>query len=243
MLLAAALPLLFSLLGADTVKAAPPKPSPIRFTGDVGYVATSGNTSVQTLNVGDKISAKLGGTTLSQQFAVVSGRSKGQTVVSIWRASVRIDAAVAKRLAIYTSLTYERNVFAGLASRTSAVTGLSSEVIKTTNDRLVFEGGVSLTAQRAVLNTGSSLDFLGGRAASLYQHHIGPRAVLSQSIEFLPNFRQSEDLRINTETSLLAPLTRQVGMKLAYAIRFDGLPNPGYQETDRLFTSGIQISL
>ena len=242
MLLAAALPLAFSLIAADTVKAAP-KPSPIKFTGDVGYVATAGNTSVQTLNVGDKISAKFGGMTLSQQFAVVNGRSKGQTVVSIWRASVRIDAAVAQRLAVYTSLNYERNVFAGLASRTSAVTGLSSEVIKTAEDRLVFEGGVSLTAQRAVIGKGSSLDFLGGRAASVYQHHLGPRALLSQSIEFLPNFRQGEDLRINTETSLLAPLTRQVGIKLAYAIRFDGLPNPGYQETDRLFTSGIQISL
>ena len=242
MLLAAALPLFLSLLAADTVKAAP-KPSPVKFTGDVGYVATSGNSSVQTLNVGDRVSAKFGGMTLSQQFAAVNGRSKGQTVVSIWRASVRIDAAVARRLAVYTSLNYERNVFAGLASRTSAVTGLSSEVIATTNDRLVFEGGVSLTAQRAVINKGSSLDFLGGRAASVYQHHLGPRALLSQSIEFLPNFRQSEDLRINTETSLLAPLTRQVGIKLAYAIRFDGLPNPGYLETDRLFTSGIQTSL
>jgi putative salt-induced outer membrane protein YdiY len=163
MLLAVALPLFFSLLGADTVKAAPPKPSPIKFTGDVGYVATSGNTSVQTLNIGDKISAKFGGTTLSQQFAVVNGRSKGQTVVSIWRASLRIDAAVAKRLAIYTSLTYERNTFAGLASRTSAVTGLSSEVVKTANDRLVFEGGLSLTAQRAVLNT----SLAAGRQASI----------------------------------------------------------------------------
>lgn len=243
MLLVAALPLVLSLLGADTVKAAPPKPSPIKFTGDVGYVATSGNSSVQTLNVGDRISAKFGGTTLSQQFAVVNGRSKGQTVVSIWRASVRIDAAVSKQLAIYTSLNYERNTFAGLASRTSAVSGLSSEVIKTANDRLVLEGGLSLTAQRAVVNKGSNLDFLGGRAASIYERHIGPRALLRQAIEFLPNFRQSEDLRINTETSLLAPLTRQVGIKLAYAIRFDGLPNPGYQETDRLFTSGIQISL
>ncbi len=243
MLLAAALPLFLTLLGADTAKTAPPKPSPIKFTGDVGYVATSGNTSVQTLNIGDKISAKFGGTTLSQQFAVVNGRSKGQTVVSIWRASFRVDAAVAKRLAIYTSLTYERNTFAGLASRTSAVTGLSSEVVKTANDRLVFEGGLSLTAQRAVVNKGNSLDFLGGRAASVYQRKIGPRALLTQTVEFLPNFRQSEDLRINTETSLLAPLTRQVAMKIAYAIRYDGLPNPGYQDTDRLFTSGIQISL
>lgn len=243
MLLAAALPLMLSLIGADTVKAVPPKPSPVKFTGDVGYVATSGNSSVQTLNVGNRIAAKFGDMTLSQQFAIVNGRSKGQTVVSIWRASVRLDAAIAKKLSLYTSLTYERNVFAGLVSRTSAVTGLSAEVVKTSKDRLVFEGGLSLTAQRAVSNAGPSLDFVGGRAASVYQHHLSPRALLSQSIEFLPNFRQGEDLRINSETSALAPLTRQVGIKLSYGIRFDGLPPPGYLTTDRLFTSGIQISL
>jgi putative salt-induced outer membrane protein YdiY len=243
MLLAAALPLIISLLGADTGKVVPPKASPVKFTGDVGYVATSGNTSVQTLNVGDKISAKVGGVTFSQQFAAVNGRSKGQTVVSIWRASVRVDAAIAKNLALYTSLTYERNVFAGLASRTSAVTGLSAQVVKTAKDLLVFESGLSLTSQRAVNNAAPGLDFLGGRAASVYQHHLSSRALLSQSIEFLPNFRQSEDLRINTETSALAPLTRQVGIKLSYAIRFDGLPPTGYLTTDRLFTSGIQISL
>ncbi len=243
MLLAAALPLILSLFGADTGKAVPPKASPMKFTGDVGYVATAGNSSVQTLNVGDKIAARFGGVTLSQQFTAVNGKSKGQTVVSLWRASVRVDAAVAKQLALYTSLTYERNVFAGLASRVSAVTGISADVIKTTKDRLVFETGLSLTAQRAVNNTVPGLDFLGGRAASVYQHHLNSRAVLSQSIEFLPNFNQNEDLRINTETSALAPLTRQVGIKLSYVIRFDGLPPPGYLTTDRLFTSGIQISL
>ena len=243
MLLAVVLPLVLSLVGADTVKAAPRKPPPIKFTGDVGYVATSGNTSVQTLNVGDKLSAKLGAMTLSQQFAAVNGRSKGQTVVSIWRVAFRVDAAVASRLAVYTSLTFERNVFAGLSSRTSAVTGLSAQVVKTERNHLVFEGGLSLTAQRATASKGSSLDFLGGRAASAYSHHLGPRAVMSQSIEFLPNFRQSEDLRVNSETSLLAPLTRQVGIKLSYAIRYDGLPPTGYMSTDRLFTSGIQISL
>jgi putative salt-induced outer membrane protein len=242
-LLTVALPLILSLVGADTVKVAPKKPSPVKFTGDVGYVATSGNTSVQTLNLGDKVTAKTGAMTLSQQFAVVNGRSKGQTVASSWRGAVRIDAAVAKTLAVYTSLTFERNVFAGLASRSSAVTGLSAEVIKTTEDRLVVEGGISLTAQRAVVNKGSNLDFLGGRAATAYQHHIGPRALLSQSIEFLPNFHQGEDLRINSESALLAPLTRQIGIKLSYVIRFDGLPQPGYLSTDRLFTSGIQISL
>lgn len=243
MMLVVALPLLLSLVGADTVKA-PMKPVHVKFTGDVGYVATSGNTSVQTLNLGNKITAQTGTMTLSEQFVVVNGRSKGQTVTSNWRGALRLDAGVAKTLAVYTSLTFERNVFAGLSSRISSVTGLSANVIKTKEDHLVVEGGISLTSQRAVNSTtGSNLDFLGGRAATAFQHHIGTRASVSQSIEFLPNFHQSEDFRINSESTLLAPLTRQVGVKLSYVVRFDGVPQPGYLNTDRLFISGIQISL
>mgnify|MGYP000900522955 CR=1 FL=1 len=41
----------------------------------------------------------------------------------------------------------------------------------------------------------------------------------------------------------LAIFTRQFSVKLSLQIRYDGAPAAGYQTTDRLFTSGIQISL
>ena len=60
-------------------------------------------------------------------------------------------------------------------------------------------------------------------------------------MEFLPNLQESRDVRLNTETSLVAPLSGKVAIKLAYAIRFDNLPEPGFKKTDRVFTSGVQI--
>ena len=66
---------------------------------------------------------------------------------------------------------------------------------------------------------------------------------MSQSVELLPNFRERDDIRINTESALLAPITKQVGVKLTYVVRYDGLPEEGYQTTDRVFTSGIQVTL
>lgn len=245
MALLPALALLISM--TDTTHAQPAKvaPSvpPARFTGDAGFVSSTGNTSVQTLNVGDKISATVDPFTFTQQFSLVYGRSKGATIAASWGAMLRTDVAVHQDVAVYAAVTYERNTFAGLASRVGTVTGLSAEVIKTKTDKLVVEGGVSITSQRGVVVSPQNADFLGGRAATAFVHQIGPRASIAQSIELLPNFREGADLRINTETALLAPFTHNAAVKLSYVIHYDGVPEPGYFSTDRLFTSGIQVTL
>jgi putative salt-induced outer membrane protein YdiY len=238
---------LVAAIAADTtpksVVKVPPKVPPVRFTGDAGFVSTSGNSTVQTLNLGDKIVARLDALTFTQQFAVVHGETDGSTVASSWRGMVRTDLAVRDGVGVYGSVTYERNTLAGLAGRVGTVTGLSAQLLKSKTDKLVLEGGVSITSQRGTVANLQDQDFLGGRAATSYVHQLGPRASIAQSIELLPNFRESADLRINTETALLAPFTHKAAVKLSYTIHYDGVPEPGFYNTDRLFTSGIQITL
>ena len=234
---------LAAVVSDTTPKAPPTKPSPVKFTGDAGFVSTTGNSSVQTLNLGDKIVARVDAFTFTQQFGVVHGESNGATVASSWRGLLRTDMVVHDNIGMYGSVTYERNTLAGLASRVGTVTGLTAQVLKTKTDKLVFEGGVSITTQRGtVANTGDQ-DFLGGRAATAFVHQLGPRASFTQSVELLPNFHESSDLRINTETALIAPFTSKAAVKLSYIVHFDGVPEPGFYSTDRLFTSGLQITL
>ena len=242
MIVAAALPLLLLTAQADTVAR---KPAEFKFTGDIGYVSTSGNSSVETLNVGDKFSAKIDDVTLSQAFTLIYGESKGETVTSLYRASLRVDKGLRTQccFSAYALLNYERNTFAGLASRVSGVAGLAAQLLNGGRNKLVVESGLSLTRQRGTGTRGRDVDFIGGRAATTFTHQFGPKASISQTLEVLPNFRESEDLRINTESALVAPITSRVGVKLSYVIRYDGLPESGFGTTDRLFTSGIQISL
>ena len=240
MLLALAL---LAAAASDTTPKSPPKPPPVRFTGDAGFVSTSGNSSVQTLNVGDKVIVRLNALTFTQQFGVVHGESNGATVASSWRGLVRTDMIVHDNVGVYGSVTFERNTLAGLSSRVGTVTGLSAQILKTKTDKLVLEGGVSINTQRGTVANLQDQDFLGGRAATAFVHQLGPRASIAQTVELLPNFHESADLRINTETALLAPFTRKAAVKLSYVIHYDGVPEPGFYSTDRLFTSGIQITL
>lgn len=215
----------------------------IRFTGDAGYVATSGNSSVQTLNVGYKVTAKVGAWGFDQRFAVVHGKNRGATVTSLWRGSVRGDYTLKAGVTVYDLLSYERNIFAGLDSRVSNVFGVSAVAFDDTTNTLAIEAGLSLTTQRGIAPKGRDMDFLGGRLATSYVYRIGPKASFAQLVELLPNFRESEDLRVNSESSVLAPITRQIGLKISYVIRYDGLPETGFMTTDRLFTSGLQVTL
>ncbi len=234
------LPLLLVVAQADTTHV----PPVIKFIGEVGYVATSGNQSVKTLNVGNKLSAKFDDLTLSQTFVRVYGESEGETITSLTRASMRMDKGLRDSpFTAYGLLTYERNTFAGLASRVTGSSGLTALVLKSDVDKVLVEGGLSLNRQRGTGLKGKDSDFLGGRAASTYTHQFSKQTAFVQVVEFLPNFRESEDLRVNTETAITAPITSRIGLKLSYVIRYDGLPQDGFLTTDRLFTSGVQVTL
>lgn len=232
------------LQGQGTPPAAQSPPPPrvvVRMTGDLGFVSTGGNSSVQTVNLGHKIVAKSGKTTLTEQFSLVHGRSKGETITSLWQGGLRADYALPSIYSSYLSAQYERNTFSGLSSRVTTTAGLTAHLLRRPNNRLSVEGGITLTAQRFVESKKPDVDALGGRAAAAYSRKVGS-AFLAQNLEVLPNFRESEKLRANFETAITAPITRQVGIKLSYKVRYDAAPRPGYHSTDRYFTSGLTLS-
>ena len=235
------LPLLLAVAPLDTGTV--PTATVIKVAGELGYVSTAGNSSVQTLSFGDRLSVKSRDLTVSQSFNVVHGRNKEQVVTSLWRAALRADIALRPTFGLYGVLTYERNVFAGLERRIGNTVGVASQLLKTDRDKATVEGGFSLTSQRGVAGRGRDFDFLGGRAAGFFSHLLNNKASISQLVEVLPNFKQTADLRINTESILSAPITKQISVRLSYVVRYDGLPEPGFLTTDRLFVSGMQVSL
>lgn len=82
------LPLLLLVLQADTTPAR--KPAVVKFTGDIGYVATAGNSSVETLNLGDRFSVQVDDVTITQTFTLVYGESKGKSVTSLYRGATEM---------------------------------------------------------------------------------------------------------------------------------------------------------
>lgn len=214
----------------------------LRLGGTIGLVQTSGNSDLLTLNVGEELAWLSGAVALRQAFTTVYGRSEGQTNASSWRASVRGDYRFSTALAAFARAGFDRDRFAGISRRFEEGVGLALVALDRARDRLELELGTDLVQQGTTV--GVSDGFVSGRSVARYRHDFGARGTyVQQSVEFLPNLEALEDFRLNSESVVVAPLSRRFALKVSYVVRLDNLPEPGFASTDRMLTSALQITL
>lgn len=226
------------LLVAVPVAAQAPKDS-FRLAFDLGFVNASGNTDVTTLNVGEHLSYVTGPWTLAHQTIAIEGRSHGAETAAQYSTDLRIDRAFSPRFGAYALAGWYRNPFAGIGRRFGEGAGLTAKIIAQPHDVLSGEAGISFVQERNTALVTNS--FSAGRGAVLYKHSFTDAANLQEALELLQNLKASVDRRVNSETSLTAPLSKRISLKAAYLIRFQNLPEPGFKKTDRVFTTGVQI--
>ncbi len=219
---------------------APAEAPATSFTTDLGYVATSGNTRVSTVNVAERLVHTRGFWRFEQFLGIVYGENDGEENANLLRAGIGAEYALRPWVAVAVGTLYDRNRFAGIARRTEQYAGLVFRVRQAARDTLRLETGASLTQQLGV--DGTQNDFLAARAAAWYKRALTGSAFFLQTLEVIPNLEVSEDYRINSESALVAPLSRRVALKMGYVVRFDNLPEPDFLSTDRIFTSGLQVS-
>lgn len=213
----------------------------VSFTGDVGLVNASGNSNITTLNVADKLGIKLGGWAVGEGFSYTYATTNDTVSASLWHASVRGDRTLSTRLAIYALTEYDRNRFAGIASRVSPSAGLSALVFSDSANSLKIEAGAGYTWQQS-FRPDTARNYATGRLALGYHLRIGAHAALEQDLEFLPDLEDEDDFRINSQTAVIAPITTGIGLKASYVVHYDGLPEPGFKRTDRILTTGVQVT-
>lgn len=213
----------------------------VTFTGNVGLVNTSGNSDVTTLNLADKLGVLLGQWTFSQDFSYTYATSNDTVSASLWHAGLRGDRNFSARAGVYLLTDYDRNRFAGIASRMSPSGGLTFAAIADSSDSLRVEAGVGYTWQNSTIRD-SVRDYMSGRVAVAFYRRLGGKASVTQGLEFLPNFNQSNDFRINSETAVTAPIGAGIAMKASYVVHYDGVPEPGFKHSDRILTTGVQVT-
>src|SRR5688500_12189834 len=207
-------------LGAQT----PPPPKRTRLTASAGLVDVAGNTRLMSLSGEQRLEYRTADARwmFSQTAAGLYGKTDDSTTATLLKGGLRADRALSARLAAFLGAGFERNRFAGISRRFEEVLGLAWKALATPRDL--------------------SDNFVAARGAAAFRHRFTATAYFEQLAEFLPSLENGDDLRINTETALVAPISGQIALKASYAIRFDNLPAPGFKKTDRILTSGIQVT-
>jgi putative salt-induced outer membrane protein len=214
----------------------------VHLVGNLNFVNTAGNSDLTTLS-GDETLMKMTTDSLwkfQQTASAVYGHSQDSTTASAFTAGVRVDRVLSSRLSAFAGGNWQRNRFAGIARRFEEILGLGYQLLALERDQLGIEAGASFNQQRSV--AGLDDNFVAARAAGAYKHLLTDKAFIQELAEFLPNLETGKDFRINSETSLVAPISTAIALKLAYTIHFDNLPEPGFKKTDRVLSSGIQVT-
>lgn len=211
-----------------------------KLTLDFGFVQTSGNTQVTTTSLGERFTQERGRFTLSQAFALVYGEQRDTVNANNLRTTLRGDYKIDQVFAWFVGGGFDRNVFAGIARRFEEQVGLQAQVFAAVRDTIRLEGGGSLTQQIAV--GGRQTNFPSARSAISWRHAFTSSSYFNQNLEYAPNLSELTDWRVNSESAIVAPLSARIGFKLSYVVRYDNLPEPGFSTTDRLFTTGIQLT-
>jgi putative salt-induced outer membrane protein len=215
-------------------------PSKTSFSGDVGYVTASGNTQLTTLSIGEKIGHSTGRWMFSQLAAYVYGKAKGVETANQLRLATRADYDFIKRVSIFAGVAHERNRFAGFDARTDEIAGLRWQAIVAPMDSMGLDLGGVLTQQDNV--DGTSQNDPSARAAANYKHLFSKAAYFQQLAEYLPNLKENGEYRLNTESSIVAPISSHLGIKMTYALRYNTAPPATFGTTDRVLTTGIQVT-
>jgi putative salt-induced outer membrane protein len=209
-------------------------------TADFGFVNASGNTRLATINFGDKVVKTLRSWTIMQQGAYIYGKTNGVSSANALKASLRGDHMLVGRVGLFLGSSYERNRFAGFTSHTDQIAGISATVLTMPRDTLRFDGGGVYTNETRV--DGTTKSFPAARAGMGYKHSFGGTSAFTQTAEYVPNLEETEQYRINSESIITAKMTSHLGMKFAYLVRYDSRPATGFGKSDRILTTGLQVT-
>jgi len=237
-----------ALLAATPAAAQEPAPAPppavppahtVRLALDLGFVNAAGNTDVTTFSFAETFEVKASRWSAQEFASTVYGRSRDSTTAEQIKAGGRLDLKLISVLHAFVGVIYERNRFAGIARRFEEYAGLAVRVIDRPATLWTLEVGSSLNQQRNTL--GTDLGFAAGRVATQLRHNFTRATYVEEKAEILPNLDTMDDLRVNSETTVVAPISSRVALKLLYAVKFDNLPELGFDRTDRVFTTAVQI--
>jgi len=206
------------------------------------YLATSGNTETSSSGFDAAFDRGWRSWALEGSAAGVSATKRGRRTAESYNAQTRARRKLRKRLQLTLGLRWERNRFAGLDGRQAADVSLLWEVHETPAWKLRALGGL-LVSQEEPRGNRPAADSFGGLLQVSGDARVSETASWDGQVTFFPNFDDAGDYRFQGHLGLQASLSRHLGLRLGYDLKFDNEPVPGFGTTDASTTASLVLQL
>jgi putative salt-induced outer membrane protein len=225
------------------------KKPPYEFIADFALAASQGNQEVNTVSLGQKYSYQYSAWKLSQFASALRGSANGVRNAELYQGGLRGDYTLSKRLTLYVSTAGLRNTPAGLTTQFNEGLGLGYKFVDTDIDK--FQLGLGVGAlQRKFVGVSASQNDLVGNVDGLYRHNFSKVSYFEQIATLTPNFSTTDAWLFSTNSSLVAPLSSKIGIKIGYLVNYNNAPplrtgvTPAtrFKKFDGLLTTGVQFT-
>jgi putative salt-induced outer membrane protein len=226
-----------------------PRKKPFEFTGSLGFSQAGGNANALTTTVTNRLRYTMAGWSVQQDLAFYYGEANEKVNTNFWNGGVRGERTVAERVALFMASRYDRNALQGVSNRFQQGFGVTVVAIEDARSRLNVALGGSFFQQQ--LTPGSvakvSRAFPAARAAFDFRHKFSDAAFVTQTAEYLPALGDTAtSYFVNSESAIVAPISKSVGLKIGYVVRFNSEPpvrnSVQLRTTDTFFSSGLTLT-
>lgn len=232
------------------IHAQAPAPAPKTFEGSaaLGFSQISGNANATTINVSNKLKYVVKGWGVAQDLVFFYGEADDKVNANFWSGGLRGERRLTPRLGAFVATRFDRNLLQGISSRFEEGVGLDYKVIDQARDKFTVVAGASLFQQTLAPGATSAFkrNFPAARLGADYKHLFTELAFFQQTAEYLPNLSDGDAYLVNTESALVAPLTKSLGIKVGYVVRYNAAPplrnGLPLKDTDTFFSSGLTYS-
>lgn len=228
-------------VGAQDAPAAAEKPEPL-WTGNaaLSFVSTSGNT--KTTSLGLDFSFVRRPTPWGLEIFGLYNRAEDSGTLTAERSllGVKGTRSLNDRWDVFAGLSGEKDVFSGFERRTLLEAGVGYKAVSTDRLSLHLAAGATYTDENRVAPEPDAR-FAGAVASADLAWQISESAALTESLNYYPNFKTSNDWRMESTTAIEATLTDLLGLRLSYEYRHRNLPIDGNDSTDTTTKAALVV--
>lgn len=208
---------------------------------ELGVVLAGGNTKSSTVNLKQKSEYVWDKNTLRGEGGLLYGKANDEVNARNWFAGLRYERELSERFSLFAGVLYQVDTFAGFDNRKSIDLGGKYFFIKEEGHYFFNETGYRYTDENRV--AGSSPASLTSHILRLYAEwgrNIFESTKVKFWVEYLPDFANTSNYRLNFEPSLQTVMSGTFSLKIAYLGKYQNVPSTaGNVQFDYTYTTSL----
>jgi putative salt-induced outer membrane protein len=215
----------------------------------LSYVGTSGNTDTTSLGLDFRSTRRPTPWGLDLIATFTRAEDGDSVTAEQYLVGGRGTRALNDRWSLFAGLSWARDTFGGFENRYIAEAGAEYLAVKTDKHTLSFDAGLTWTDEDQIRFDDltetefiESVDWLGGVAGLKWEWAFSKSASLSERVLYYPNFDDTSDWRVASDTAVTADLTKLLALQLSYLVRYRNQPIDDREKTDTTTRISVVMS-